>query len=337
MARDTANGEIRGETPLLQASRIPATTADQAKTALFPFWRYLSPLYWPVWIGLGFTRLCVLLPFGAQLALGRGLGRLLHFVLTGRRRIVDINLSLCFPEMDAAERKRLVRATFESSGIAVFEVALAWWGGDERLRKLHRMEGQEHLAAARALGKGVILLGGHYTTLEISGRLLAFNTDRIQPIYKPARNALYEAVMAGSRKRTFENLLANDDMRAILRALKSGATIWYAPDQDFGRDRSVFAPFFGVPATTLLATMRLARLSGAPVLPFYSERLPGTEGYLIRIGAPLANFPTGDDVADGTAVNAAIEEQVRRTPEQYLWLHKRFKSRPIGEPSVYKR
>jgi KDO2-lipid IV(A) lauroyltransferase len=183
----------------------------------------------------------------------------------------------------------------------------------------------------------VILLGGHYTTLEISGRLLAFHTDGIQPIYKPAHNALYEAVMAGARKRLFDDLLDNSDMRTILRNLKRGKIIWYAPDQDFGRDRSVFAPFFGVPTATLTTTSRLARLSGAPVLPFSSERLPQGRGYVIRIHAPLPDFPSGDDVADASAVNAVIEAQVRRTPEQYLWVHKRFKTRPLGEPGVYRR
>ena len=219
----------------------------------------------------------------------------------------------------------------------MFETALSWWGSAKQLRAVQHIEGLEHLHAARAVGKGVILLGGHYTTLEISGRLLAFHTDGIQPIYKPAHNALYEAVMAGARKRLFDDLLDNSDMRAILRSLKAGKIIWYAPDQDFGRERSVFAPFFGVPTATLTTTARLARLSHAPVLPLYSERLPGNRGYLLRIGAPLADFPSGDDLLDATAVNTAIEAQVRRTPDQYLWIHKRFKTRPVGEPNLYKR
>jgi KDO2-lipid IV(A) lauroyltransferase len=296
---------------------------------------FLSPRYWPTWLGLALMRLAAGLPHAWQLALGRGLGRLVHAVARGRRGIVDINLRLCFPELSSEERKTLVRRNFESSAIALFEIALSWWGDAQRLRKLHRIEGLENLHAARALGKGVILLGGHYTTLEISGRLLAFHTDSIQPIYKPAHNALYEAVMAHARKRLFDDLLDNSDMRAIVRSLKAGKVIWYAPDQDFGRRRSVFAPFFGVTTATLTTTGRLARLSGAPVLPFYSERLPGEQGYRVRIGRPLENFPSGDDVVDATAINHAIEEQVRRTPEQYLWLHKRFKTRPRGEPRIY--
>jgi KDO2-lipid IV(A) lauroyltransferase len=303
----------------------------------FPFWRYLSPVYWPTWLGLALIRACAVLPFAWQMALGRGLGRLVHFLATGRRRIADINLSHCFPQLTAAERKALVRANFEETAVGLFETALSWWGDRKRLHALQHIEGLEHLQAARAQGKGVILLGGHYTTLEISGSLLAFHTDGIHPIYKPAHNALYEAVMAGARKRLFDGLLDNSDMRAILRVLKAGKIIWYAPDQDFGRERSVFAPFFGVPTATLVTTSRLARLSGAPVLPFYSERLPHNRGYLLRVGAPLAEFPSGDDLADATAVNAAIEAQVRRTPEQYLWIHKRFKTRPEGEPGLYGR
>jgi KDO2-lipid IV(A) lauroyltransferase len=200
---------------------------------------------------------------------------------------------------------------------------------------LHRFEGEEHLRAALQQGKGVLLLGGHYTTLEISGRLLAFYSRDVQPIYKPARNRLYNAVMEKARQHTFDNLLYHRDFRTIVRSLKHNKIVWYAPDQDFGADQNVFAPFMNIPTATLTMTSRLAKVSAAAVLPFYSQRLPGTQGYLIKVLPPLKNFPSDDDVADATQVNAVIEQQVRAAPDQYLWLHRRFKTRPPGAPDLY--
>lgn len=296
---------------------------------------FLSPRYWPTWLGLGLLQLSLLLPYPAMLRLGRWLGSLLYYLMPVRRRVVQTNLRLCFAERAEDERKRLARESFISAATALFEGALSWWGSDRRLKALYRIEGLEHLEAARAQGKGVILLGGHYTTLEISGRLLAYHVEGLQPIYKPAKNPLFETVMARSRKRRFDDLVPSADMRTIVRNLKRGKVMWYAPDQDFGRRHSVFAPFFGFPTATLTTTARLARLSGAPVVPYYSERLPGSEGFLVKLLPPLEGFPSGDDMADATLVNQTLEAQIARVPEQYLWLHKRFKTRPRGEPRVY--
>lgn len=297
--------------------------------------RFLAPRYWPTWLGLGLIRVGGALPYRWQLRLARLIGNLVYRLARRRRRVAQINVDLCLPELPPEERARLVRESFVSSAMAIFEMGLAWWADDEYLRGLHRAEGLEHLEAALAAGKGVILLGGHYTTIELSGRLMGLHRRDVYPVYKHARNPLYDAAVTAGRLRVYAGILNNLDLRALVRVLKRGEVVWYAPDQDFGRERSVFAPFFGVPTATLTTTARLARLSGAPVLPFYSERLPGEAGYVIRVGAPLADFPSGDDVQDATAINGAIEEQVRRTPEQYLWLHKRFKTRPPGEPPVY--
>ena len=302
-----------------------------------PLIGFLTPRYWPTWFGLGLLRLSLLLPYPAMLALGRGLGTLLHYLIGSRRHVAETNLRLCFPELDDTARQRLVKESFIAAATSLFEGVLSWWASDARLQKLYRIEGLEHLQAARTQGRGVILLGGHYTTLEISGRFLAGHVEGLQPIYKPARNKLFETVMANSRKRLFDDLLPSADMRAIVRNLKRGKVVWYAPDQDFGRERSVFAPFFGVPTATLISTARLAKLSGAPVVPYYSERLPGNEGFLLRLAPALENFPSGDDLVDATRVNRVIEQQVRKVPEQYLWLHKRFKTRPEGEADVYRR
>lgn len=298
---------------------------------------FLAPRFWPTWFGLGLLRLTVLLPYPLLLWLGRRLGGLTYHLVARRRHVAEVNVALCFPPLERKRQQQLVRESIDSSVIALFEGGLSWWGSEARLRRLQRIEGLEHLQQALAQGKGAILLGGHYTTLEISGRLLALHTKGIHPIYKPARNALFDAVMVSSRQRLFDGLLDNSEMRTILRTLKQGNILWYAPDQDFGMASAVFAPFFGVPTATLTTTARLARLSGAPLLPFYSQRLPGSEGYLLTILPPLQDFPSGDEVADATRVNQVIEAGVSAAPGQYLWVHRRFKSRPAGAPPLYQR
>ena len=280
-------------------------------------------------------RLIAVLPYSAQLFVGRRLGDLMYLLSPGHRRVARINLRLCLPEIDENERRKLVRLTFQSVGISLTESAFSWWGSEPSLRRIHRIEGLEHLNKALEQGTGALLLGGHYTTLEISGRFLALHNDAVQPIYKPAHNELFNAVMVHCRTRLFDDLLVNRDMRTIIRNLKNNKVVWYAPDQDFGRAQTVFAPFMGIEAASLTMTSRIAKLSKAPVLPFYSQRLPGNQGYLIRLMPPLDDFPSGDDVLDCTRVNQAIEQQVRDAPEQYLWLHRRFKTRPEGEASLY--
>ncbi len=304
-------------------------------TTSFKASAFLHPRFWLTWIGLGLLRLIASMPYAVQLFIGRRLGDLMFGLLARRRQIARRNLELCFPELEADVRHRLLRSCLQSVGISVMEAAFSWWGSETRLQNLYRLEGEEHLQDALEQGKGVLLLGGHYTTLEISGRFLAFHTNDLQPIYKPAHNQLFNAVMVASRSRLFDKLLFNREFRTILRSLKDNKVVWYAPDQDFSGGRYVFAPFMGIPATTLTMTSRLAKSSGASVLPFYSQRLPGSEGYLIKLLQPLPDFPSGDDVTDATRINETIEQQVRNAPEQYLWLHRRFKTRPPGEEDIY--
>lgn len=293
-----------------------------------------APRFWPTWAGIALLRVAARLPLAVQLRLGSVLGRLMYRLVPSRRRVAETNIRLSFPELDATERQALVRESFRNAGIGTLEGGLAWWASDALLKPRVSIEGLERLEKAREAGRGVLLLGGHYTTLEISGRLVSYYIPDVCPVYKQARNPAFEAVMAGARARYFDELLTSKDLRTILRALRRGKVVWYAPDQDFGRRNTVFAPFMGVQATSLTITARLAAMSGAPVLPFYSERLPD-DRYLLRIGAALEGFPSGDDVEDARRVNAAIEEQVRRTPAQYLWIHRRFKTRPPGEAPIY--
>jgi len=311
------------------------TSMSQTHTTEFQFKDFLAPKYWFTWLGLGVLRLSTLLPYAWIIRLGSGLGWLGFYLLPERRRITRTNIGLAFPELDKKTQRKLVRQNFCFATQAVFESALAWWASEQRLRSLVRIEGLEHVDAALEKGNGVIMLGGHYTTLDISGRLLVLYINGYVT-YKRAHNPLFEAVMAGNRKRYFAGLIRSTDMRSILRRLRENKVIWYAPDQDFGIQNSVFAPFMGVPTATLTLTARLAKHSGAQVLPFYSEQLANNKGYVLRVAAPLENYPSDDDITDATAVNQVIEDQIRRAPAQYLWGHRRFKTRPHGEPLFYK-
>ncbi|HET8552952.1 MAG TPA: LpxL/LpxP family Kdo(2)-lipid IV(A) lauroyl/palmitoleoyl acyltransferase [Gammaproteobacteria bacterium] len=289
--------------------------------------RYWQPRFWPLWLALGVIRLAVLLPYRVQRLLGSGLGRLIRLMAARRRRITAVNLKHCFPELPAAERCDLERRHFESLGLGLIELGMCWWASESRLRRLVRIEGLEHLESARACGRGVILLTAHFTTLEIGGAMLTLFV-RLHPMYRPHRNPLLDTIIRRGRERRAERAIRRDDVRAMLKSLKAGMPIWYAPDQGYRGKNSVTAPFFGVPAPTNPATGRIARISGAPVVPFFVERLDGAQGYLIRLLPPLENFPTGDDTADAARVNAVLEDGIRRRPAQYLWSHDRFKIVP---------
>ncbi len=302
-----------------------------------PFqWRLLAPRHWPVWFGLGILRVLVWLPYRAQLLLGASLGRLLALAMPARRRIARRNLKLCFPERTAEARAALLDGCFGSLGKMLFEAALAWWGSPRRLRPLGEVIGLEHLEAARRAGQGVLLLAPHFTTMEIGGRLLCLAHDPQSKagLYREHGNpALQWAVR---RARSYAGaVFERSRTRAAARHLLGGGLLWYAPDQDYERGVSVFAPFFGIPAATTTSTLKLARMGRARVLLLAQRRLPGAAGYRIEITAPFEGLPTDDPVADLTRINAAVEEAVRACPEQYLWVHRRFKRRPGREPSIY--
>ena len=288
---------------------------------------FLKPRYWPVWLLLGFVRLVIRLPYDLQLKLGRALGFLLRHLAKRRWRITLVNLERCFPELDAAAREQLARRHFDSLGMAFIEIGMCWWADAARLKRLVRLEGVEHLQAARAQGHGVILLSAHFTTLEIGGRLLGLATD-FHLMYRPNQNALIEEVMRRSRERHFDRAIPRNDVRLMLKSLKEGKPVWYAPDQGYRGKNSEMVPFFGIPAPTNTATSRLARMSGAPVVPFFVERLPGKQGYALMLEPALQGFPSDDPTADALRINRLLEERIRRVPEQYLWSHDRFKIVP---------
>jgi KDO2-lipid IV(A) lauroyltransferase len=296
--------------------------------------RYLAPRFWPTWLMFGVLRLVILLPYRWQMRAGRLIGRLALRLARQRRQIAEVNLALCFPDKTPQQRDSLLKAHFDSLGCGVVETALCWWGREQKLRHITQVVGLEHLQAARAKGKGVILLSAHFTTLELGGRLLAMHAP-FHVLYRQHKNPLFETVMRKSRERRFDKAIARSDMRGLLASLKAGMAVWYAPDQNHGGSQSVFAPFFGVQASTLTTPSRLAKISGAMVVPFYPTRLSDDSGYLLTLCPALENFPSDDAVQDATRLNVLLEGVIREMPEQYLWVHRRFKTQPEGERYPY--
>jgi len=297
--------------------------------------RLLAPRHWAAWIGVGFIWLLAHLPFRVLMRLGRLSGRLALHLNPERRRIAATNIALCFPELSPEAQKALVRANLCDVGMMLAEFALGWMGSDRAIAKVPvTVDGLEHLEAARAAGRGVLLVGGHFSHLELSARLVS-SRIRIAGMYRRMDSEVFEFAVLRSRLHYADAMFDKDDIRGTVRYLKKGGTLWYAPDQDMRSKDNVFVPFFGVRAATITATHHLARLSGALVIPFYHRRLPGDAGYAMRLGAPLADFPSDDAALDTARVNAQIENMAREAPEQYLWVHKRFKTRPPGEPKIY--
>lgn len=286
-----------------------------------------------MWLQLSFVRLVCLLPYRPMLLVGRVLGRAAMPLLSERRRIAQKNIELCFPDYDEKQRSALLRRHFESLGMALFETGLTWWGSERQLRSLIHVDGFTHLEQAFAKGKGVILLSAHFTSLEICSGLLALMAP-INAVYRPHRNLLLDEVMRRGRERHAQTTIRKSDIRQMVRALRKNGAVWYAPDQAHSGKGSQLVPLFGIPAQTNTATSRLAKLTGAPVLPFLPWRLGDGSGYRIVIGAPIADFPSGDDFSDTSRFHALVEQRIREVPEQYLWIHRRFKNLP-DQPDLY--
>ena len=299
---------------------------------------FLHPRFWALWLGLGLLWLIVQLPYRALLVLGRGLGALMFRVAGSRRHIARRNLELCFPQLGAAERERLLRENFASTGIAFFEMAMSWWWPRARLARLAHIEGLEHLQQARQDGQGVILMALHFTTLEIGAALLG-QRQTIDGMYREHNNPLFDFVQRRGRERHNPDASAieREDIRAMLKVLRAGRAIWYAPDQDYGPKQSIFVPLFGISAATVTATTKFARLGKARVVPFTQQRLADGSGYRLVIHPPLQDFPGESEEADCLRINQWIEQAVSACPAQYLWAHRRFKTRPAGEPKLYGR
>lgn len=297
-------------------------------------YRFPGPRYWLTWLILGVMRAVICLPFRWQQNMGKYLGRVMYYLASEKRRIAHINLQLCFPELDESARDALHKVCFENLGRMVIETGLSWWASDARLRGLYSIEGLEYIEQARSQQKPILLLSAHMSCTDIGARLLARHV-RFQALYKRAKNPLFETMMLQARSRWYEKLVDRKETRVLLRGLKQGIATWYAPDQNFGREDIVFVPFFGIPTASLTATARIAKIADAAVIPFFPYRLPDKRGYKLVLGKPLQNFPEEDPIKDARRINAVIEEAVRAAPDQYMWVHKRFRTRPAGEHSVY--
>ena len=296
--------------------------------------RFLGPRYWATWIGVGFLRLVELLPFPALLAIGRGLGHFTRWLPLPYARIARRNIEICLPELDAAAREALLRRHFESLGVCALESAMTWWSSDVRIDALSQIDGLEHLTTALAAGRGAILLTAHFTTLQIGARILN-NRIPINVLYRPLKNELLAHVSGGSFGRQARRAIQRDDVRAMIAALRRNEIVWYASDQSYRKKGAMMVPFFGHPAATNVFTSRLAAMTGAAVLYFSSERLPGSQGWRATVHPPFANWPGPDPIADTLRYNACIEAQVRRMPEQYWWIHRRFKGLTPDYPDYY--
>ncbi len=296
--------------------------------------RFLHPRFWLTWTGLGVISLIVRLPHPVRIRIGEFIGSLGHFLARRRRHIVETNLRLCFPEDSDQHRRELTRAIFRSTGAGLIETATVWLRGADPVRHLATIHGLAHLEKARDLGKGVLLLGMHFSTLDLAGTILSSFLP-FHVMYRGNKNELIETIMVKGRDRNFPDAIRRDDIRGVIRALRAGHIVWYGADQDYGRRHSVFAPFFNMEAASVSATARIARITGAPVIPFTHYRSPDGKRYEICLGPPLEDFPTPDEVHNATVVNGVIEEAIRKSPEQYWWLHRRFKTRPEGQERPY--
>lgn len=296
---------------------------------------FLHPRYWLTWVGLGAFWLFMQLPYPVIIRVGSGAGRLCLRLLKRRARIADRNLELCFPELSPHERQVLVQRNFDSLGMALVETGMAWFWPDNRVRKWFDVEGLANLQRAQQNKRGVMVVGVHFMSLELGGRVMGL-CQPMMATYRPHNNPLMEWVQTRGRMRSNKAMLDRRNLRGMVSALKSGEAVWFAPDQDYGPKGSTFAPFFAVnSAATTNGTYVLSRLSGAAILTITMIRKPGYAGYTLYIEPELQDYPIDDEAAAAAWINRVIEREILRAPEQYLWIHRRFKTRPEGEASLY--
>jgi len=298
---------------------------------------FLLPKYWLTWFGVIILYTISWLPYKLQLMLGRILGRLLYKIGSSRKTVAMKNLELCFPEMSLEERTRILKKNFENTGIALFETGMGWWWPDWRIRRKTKVVGLEHLEKAHQEGKGVLLLTMHYLSVEMNCRGIGMGHPMVV-FYRPHNNQLMEFFQFRGRGRSNKYMLGKRDVRGLINALRQKEVCVYLPDQDYGRNRSLFVPFFAVPdAATTTGTLIFARQKNIQNHLFIPTRNDDGSGYTLEIKPMMENFPTDDDEADVIRINQELEKAIMFKPEQYMWLHRRFKTRPNkDDPSLYK-
>lgn len=298
------------------------------------FHHYIAPRYWPTWFGLGLLRTLARLPLPVLAVLGTSIGHLLFLTIRSRRNIALTNLALCFPEKTDDERRGIARRSFCLAGQTLVSVGINWWGSPARLKRLIRYSGREHFDRACANQQNIILLAPHFVALEIAGLMLSSERP-MTSMYQRANNKLADEFVRRGRSRFGGQMIERKSpLRELIKTIRRGLPFYYLPDQDAGR-KGLFAPFFGVPTATIPTLGKFAHLGKAVVLPCYARILPYGQGWEIIIEPPLDIASDSDELAQTTSMNQCIEAAIRRMPEQYFWVHKRFKTRPSGEPSFY--
>ena len=299
-----------------------------------PRLKIYSPRVWGTWVLVGLGWLIARLPLRLSIALGKAVGRAGFHLASSRRHIADVNLRLCFPELSRSERQTLIERNFTHVGVGLVETMIAWLNPRRRIYDRCTITGLEHLERAQQLGKGVLLISAHFTCIDIGSQPVS-RVANVDVMYRENKNPVWEWLQVHGRQHYFQGVLERENLRQALQSLKAGNGLWYAADQDYGPRHSVFAPFFGIPAATITATARLAAFNDSPVLFMTQTRDLDNLLWRVDISPPIQGFPCGDKVADATRINALIETAVREHPEQYLWMHRRFKTRPQGEQRPY--
>lgn len=295
----------------------------------------LHPRYWLTWFGIGLLWLLVQLPYPVIYRMGMGLGHLALRVMKRRVQVASRNLELCFPDMSAEARRELVVRNFESVGMGLFETGMAWFWSDKRIARWADIINFEPVYELQRQKRGILLIGVHFLTLELGARMFGMQTPGIG-VYRPNDNPVIDLLQTWGRLRSNKTMLDRKDLKGMVRALKNGEVVWYAPDHDYGPRSSVFVPFFAVEqAATTSGTWMLARMSNASVVPFVPRRKPGGKGYELVMLDPLNDPPLEDAETTATWMNGVIEKCIMMAPDQYMWLHRRFKTRPQGVPSRY--
>ena len=293
-----------------------------------------NPSNWPALLVLALIRMAAALPHGLRLAVGRKAGALAMRAMKRRRAIAARNLELCFPEWQESQRNTVLKAHFESLGMGLIELAMAAWRSDQEVRDLVEVRGEEHLEAALRKGRGVIAMSGHFPALEFTARALDLPHPGLVAVYRPGGNAVFAYLINRARLRATSDTLSKYDVRGMVRALRAGAVLWYAGDQMTDAKSAVLAPFFGEPAMTGTALGRLARISGAPVVPWFTRRMENGK-YRVELQPALKDIPGDSPEQEAERVHALLEQQIRKAPEQYYWIHRRFKRRPAPLADPY--
>ena len=297
---------------------------------------FLHPRYWLTWFGLGVLFLLVQLPYPVLYRLGVWLGRTSMRFLKRRVSITRRNLQLCFPDLSSEQVEARIVSNFESLGMGLLETGMAWFWSDARVKRWFDVSGLHNLKKAQENNQGVLVIGVHFMSLELGGRAMGL-CQPMMAMYRPHNNKAMEFVQTWGRMRSNKAMLDRKDLRGMVHALKKGEAVWFAPDQDYGPRGSVFAPLFAVDeAATTSGTYMLARLAKPALITVVLVRKPAGKGYDLVIQPALQDYPIDDELAAAAYMNRVIETEIMRAPDQYLWLHRRFKTRPAGAPSLYR-